>query len=275
MLSSRVRAVLVVAALIQAHLPPASASEIVAFNSEGKVLHGRLYKPAGTGPFRAILYNHGSAPGLLNDQAFDLIGPLFVARGWVFFAPYRRGQGLSSDAGPYIQEQIQAAQASGGEAIAAATMVRLLSTEQFQDQMAALAWLKKQPFVVPTRIATMGNSFGGIEAVLGAEQGDYCAAVDASGGAESWDKAPSLQSRMMHAVENAKSPIFFFQAENDYNLAPSRTLYAAMSASHKSAEIRIYPPYGSSPQQGHSFAYRGASTWFDDALRFLEANCRL
>jgi dipeptidyl aminopeptidase/acylaminoacyl peptidase len=260
---------------IQAHVPATSASETVAFNSEGKVLHGRLYKPAGRGPFRAILYNHGSAPGLLNDQAFDLIGPLFVARGWIFFAPYRRGQGLSSDAGPYIQEQIQAAQASGGDALAAATMVRLLSTEQLQDQMAALAWLKKQPFVLPTRIATMGNSFGGIEAVLGAEQGDYCAAVDASGGAESWDKAPSLQSLMLHAVENAKSPILFFQAENDYNLAASRTLYAAMSASHKSAEIRIYPPYGSSPQQGHSFAYRGASTWFDDALRFLEANCRL
>jgi dipeptidyl aminopeptidase/acylaminoacyl peptidase len=265
---------LVALVLVRAVLPTASASETVAFTSESKVLHGRLYKPAGAGPFRAILYNHGSAPGLLNDQAFDLIGPLFVARGWVFFAPYRRGQGLSSDAGPNIQEQIQASQASGGEALAAATMVRLLSTEQLQDQMAALAWLKQQPFVRPLRIATMGNSFGGIEAVLGAEQGGYCAAIDASGGAESWDKAPSLQSRMLHAVEDARSPILFFQAENDYNLAPSRTLYAAMRKSHKSAEIRIYPPYGRSPQQGHSFAYRGVRTWFDDALRFLEANCR-
>jgi dipeptidyl aminopeptidase/acylaminoacyl peptidase len=192
----------------------------------------------------------------------------------VFFAPYRRGQGLSSDAGPYIQDQIQAAQASGGEALAAETMVRLLSTEQLQDQMAALAWLRQQPFVRPKLIAAMGNSFGGIETVLGAEQASYCAAVDASGGAESWHKAPSLQSRMLHAVEYAKSPIFFFQAENDYSLAPSRTLYAAMTASHESAEIRIYPSYGSSPQQGHSFAYRGASIWFGDVLGFLEANCK-
>ena len=181
---------------------------------------------------------------------------------------------MSSDAGPYIQEQIEAARKSSGVALAAETMVRLLSTEQLQDQLAALAWLKQQRFVLPARIAAMGNSFGGIETVLGAEKGTYCAAVDASGGAESWETAPSLQSRMLHAVEHAKSPIFFFQAENDYSLAPSRTLYAAMQASREAADIRIYPPYGSSPEQGHSFAYRGASIWFDDVLRFLEANCR-
>src|SRR6266699_2344818 len=207
MFTSPVRATLIGMLLVLGDLRPASASETVAFNSESKVLHGRLYKPAG--------------------------------------------------AGPYIQEQIQAAQASGGEALAAETMVRLLSTEQLQDQMAALAWLKQQPFVLATRIAAMGNSLGGIETVLGAEQGGYCAGVDASGAAESWDRAPSLQNRMLHAVQHAKSPIFFFQAENDYSLASSRTLYAAMNASHESAQIRIYPPYGSSPQQGHSFAYRG------------------
>jgi carboxymethylenebutenolidase len=269
-----VRATLLGLLLVLSDLPAGAAPETVAFNSGNKILHGRLYRPAGAGPFRAILYNHGSAPGLLNDQAFELIGPLFVARGWVFFAPYRRGQGLSSDAGPYIQDQIQAAHASGGEALAAETMVRLLSTEQLQDQMAAVAWLKQQPFVRPTVIAAMGNSFGGIETVLGAEQVSYCAAIDASGGAESWDKAPSLQSRMLHAVEHAKSPILFLQAENDYSLSPSRSLYAAMNASHESAEIRIYPPYGSSPQQGHSFAYRGVNIWFDDVLGFLEANCK-
>ena len=253
----------------------AGASETVSFKSGDKVLHGRLYRPAGAGPFRAILYNHGSAAGLLNDQAFDLIGPLFVARGWVFFAPYRRGQGLSSDAGPYIEDQIRTAKEGGGETLAAETMVRLLSTEQLQDQLAALVWLKRQPFVLSSRIATIGNSFGGIEAVLGAERGEYCAVVDASGGAESWDMAPSLQSHMLHAVDNSKSPTLFVQAENDYTLAPSRTLYARMRALHKSAELRIYPAYGSSPQQGHSFAYRGVNIWFDDALRFLDANCRL
>ena len=254
--------------------PPASAVETVSFNSGDKVLRGLLYKPAGPGPFPTVLYNHGSAPGLLNNQAFDLIGPLFTARGWAFFAPYRRGQGLSSDAGSYILDDIQAAKARGGETLAAATLVRLLSTEQLQDQMAALTWLKGQSFVRPAQIAAMGNSFGGIETVLGADIGSYCAAVDASGGAESWEKAPDLQRVMLRAAQHSKAPILFFQADNDFTLAPSRALYAAMKASNEPTEIRIYPRYGRSHQEGHSFAYRGASLWIDDVFRFLETHCK-
>ena len=251
----------------------AAAAQTVSFDSGDKVLHGFLYKPAGAGPFPTVLYNHGSSPGMVNNQAFELIGPLFTARGWAFFAPYRRGQGTSSDAGPYVMDEVEAARARGGQAPGAQTMARLLGTEQLQDQMAALAWLKEQPFARPTQIAAMGNSFGGVEAVMGAEQGGYCAAVDASGGAESWDGAPDLQAIMLHAVEHSTVPILFFQAQNDYNLAPSRTLYAAMRRLKKPAEIRIYPPYGDGPAGGHSFTYRGASVWIDDVVRFIEANC--
>ena len=253
---------------------PALASEPVAFESGDKTLHGFVYKPAGKGPFPTVLYNHGASAGMLNNQAFELIGPLLNARGWAFFAPYRRGQGTSSDAGPYVMDEIEAARARGGQELGARTMVSLLGTEQLQDQLAALAWLKKQPFARPTQIAVMGNSFGGIETVLGAEHAGYCAAVDASGAAESWDGARDLQRIMLHAVQHSTVPIFFFQAENDYNLAPSRTLYAAMKRLNKPAEIRIYPPYGDGPEGGHSLPYRGASIWIDDVVRFLNTHCK-
>ena len=253
---------------------PASAAEVVAFKSGDKTLHGFVYKPAGAGPFPTVLYNHGSSAGMLNNQAFDLIGPLLNARGWAMFAPYRRGQGTSSDAGPYVMDEIEAARARGGQELGDQTMARLLNTEQLQDQLAALAWLKTQPFARPTQIAVMGNSFGGIETVLGAEHPGYCAAVDAAGAAESWQGGPNLQRIMLHAVQHSTVPIFFFQAENDYNLAPSRTLYAAMKRLNKPAEIRIYPPYGDGPAGGHSLPYRGASIWIDDAVRFLNAHCK-
>jgi dienelactone hydrolase len=114
-------------------------------------------------------------------------------------------------------------------------MIRLLETDQLNDQMAALAWLQEQDFVQPHRIATAGNSFGGIEAVLGAERGTYCAAVDGAGGAESWAMASALQAFMVRAVKNARVPIFFFQAESDYDLSPSLTLSAAMKDAGKTS----------------------------------------
>ena len=76
------------------------AADIVAFPSGELTLHGVLYKPEGDGPFPAVVYNHGSAPGMLSKEAFEALGPAFAGRGWVFFGPYRRGQGLSASAGP-------------------------------------------------------------------------------------------------------------------------------------------------------------------------------
>jgi carboxymethylenebutenolidase len=259
--------------IVGCSVKPSHASETVSFKSGGLVLHGLIYKPAGAGPFPAILYNHGSAPGMTNNAAFDELGPMFVIHGWLFFAPYRRGQGLSSDAGPYIENEIARARVLGGEAAAADTMVRLLNTDHLQDQMAAFAWLKSRADIKPGQIAVMGNSFGGIETVLGAEKVGYCAAVDASGAAESWDEAPGLRDLMVRAVQHSQAPILFFQAKNDFDIAPSTTLYAAMQAAGKPAEIHIYPPYGNTENEGHSFAYRGSDVWKDDVLSFLDRNC--
>jgi carboxymethylenebutenolidase len=251
-----------------------SPGEVVSFPSGTVTLSGLLYKPSGPGPFPAVLYNHGSAPGMLNNEAFDAIGPLFAARGWVFFAPYRRGQGLSASAGPYIMDAIDAATKKGGVAARSAAMVSLLQTDHLADQLAALSWLRNASFVRVDRIAAAGNSFGGIETVLGVEREAYCAGVDASGGAESWAKSPELQAAMVHAVRNARAPLFFFQAENDFDLTPTRALAAAMMDAGKESAVKIYPPFGSSARDGHSFAYRGSAIWFGDVLQFLERHCR-
>jgi len=251
----------------------AIAPEEVTLTNGALSLRGVLYKPAGPGPFPGILYNHGSAPGMLNSQAFEAIGPRFAARGWVFFGPYRRGQGLSAQAGPYIGDQLEVATRRGGIPARNAEMVRLLEGDHLSDQLAALAWLRKAPFIRPDAIAVAGNSFGGIETVLGVEREPYCAGVDATGGAESWSKAPELQAAMMRAVRNARAPIFFFQAENDFDLSPTSVLSAAMKDAGKPFETKIYPRFGTSHMDGHSFAYRGTAIWFDDVFRFLERHC--
>ena len=210
---------------------------------------------------------------MLSAGAFDALGPVFASHGWVFFGPFRRGQGLSASAGPYIGDEITTAENKGGLAAGAATMVRLLETDHLNDQLAALAWLRHQAFVQPNHIAVAGNSFGGIEAVLGAEREKYCAAIDSAGGAQSWARAPELQARMIRAVRNSQAPIFFFQAENDYDLSPSQTLSAAMKDAGKVFELKIYPPYGKSVQDGHTFGYFGSSVWSADVFRFLKLHC--
>jgi carboxymethylenebutenolidase len=251
-------------------------SDTVAFPSGDKTLHGVLYKPSGSGPYPAVLYNHGGSPGLISNAAFDAIAPHFVSKGWVFFAPYRRGQGMSADAGTFVGSEIGTAEKQGGLSTADATLVRLLSGEQLDDQLAGLAWLEAQPFVQAKRIAVMGNSFGGIETVLGAARHAYCAAVDLTGAAMSWDKAPALRGCLIEAVQRAQAPLLFIQAENDYSVEPSRVLYAAARSAHRAAQIHIYPPFqggGVGGMQGHSFAWLGVSEWWPEAFGFIQQHC--
>ena len=258
----------------RANAAVSAAGEVVTFPSGARTLHGVVHRPAGAGPFPAVLYNHGSAPGMEPVEAANALGPVFAAHGWLFFMPFRRGQALSADAGPYVMDEIRAAGARDGRSAATATMVRLLTTDHLDDQLAALAWLRASGLAQPNRIALAGNSFGGIETVLGAERGGACAAIDSAGGAATWAKAPDLRAVMTRAVQNARAPIFFFQAENDHDLAPSRVLSAAMRDAGKPFELKIYPPYGSSAGEAHAFGYFGAAVWSPDVFRFLDARCR-
>jgi dienelactone hydrolase len=252
---------------------PKLTGEVVTFPSGSLVLHGVLYRPRGPGPFPAVLYNHGSVPGMLSAGAAEALGPAFASRGWLFFMPFRRGQGLSASAGPYIGGELRRAKYSGGERAWAATMVRLLETDHLNDQLAGLAWLGGQPFVDASRIAVGGNSFGGIEAVLGVEKAAYCAGFDSAGAAETWSSAPELQERLKRAVTAARAPIYFFQARNDYDLSPTEVLSATMNDAAKPHVAKVYPPYGSSKANGHTFGYFGFSIWGDDVLGFLGQHC--
>jgi hypothetical protein len=78
---------------------------------------------------------------------------------------------------------------------------------------------------------------------------------------------------MTHAVQHARAPIFFFQAENDWDLSPSRILSAAMKDAGKVSEVKMYPPFGDSQADGHTFGYFGSSVWADDVFHFLQEHC--
>jgi carboxymethylenebutenolidase len=123
------------------------------------------------------------------------------------------------------------------------------------------------------RIATGGNSFGGVITVLGTERIGYCAAIDLAGAAQTWEAMAPLRERMLQAMRNAKAPILFLQAENDYSVEPSRALLAELRRAGKAGEMKLYPPFGASAEDGHTFAWRGSSIWADDVFRFLATHC--
>ncbi len=125
--------------------------ELIEFRSDDLDLKGFIWKPSGAGPFPAILWNHGSER---NPGAVDSVAAFFVTRGYVFFVPHRRGQGRSP--GPYIMDQLKTA----GSAAERSLMLVKLPEAQLGDQLAALTYLKRLPFVDQRRLTVMGFSFG-------------------------------------------------------------------------------------------------------------------
>jgi len=243
-----------------------SNPEEVVFRSGGLQLHGFLWKSEGSGPFRAIVWNHGSEK-LPGSQ--PALAKFYTAHSYVFFVPHRRGQGRSP--GNYIQDEV--AQAPPRER--ARRMVELQQTE-VDDVIAALNYLKSRPFVDPVRIAISGCSFGGIQTLLAGERDlSVRAIVPFAPGAMSWDQNQPLQDLLIRAVDLAKVPVFLIQAENDYSLSPSRVLSKEANQKHKDFQSKVYPAFGSGHQEGHwGFCSSATDVWGADVLAFLEAEMK-
>lgn len=241
--------------------PGSTVGDRVEFASGALTLGGFLYRPRGAGPFPAIVFNHGSEPEPSDgsDQA-----RFYLQHGFVLFVPHRRGQGISKSAGIDFNTAFRPGELSASE-------VTTALVEQSDDVMAAVAYVAALPYVDPARIATVGCSFGGIEALLAAERGTgLVAAVDFAGAAMTWSRNEPLRERLVLAARNAKVPVFFIQAENDFNTTPSRVLSDEMKQAGKPMQVHIFPPNGTTPMQGHGFCIaRKNPAWGEEVLAFL------
>jgi carboxymethylenebutenolidase len=250
---------LLAASAICAQEPLPGNARLVSFPAPGGTLQGYLYVPEGTGPFPAVLWNHGSErhPGAQPELA-----QFYNSHGFVFFLPHRRGQGRSP--GPYIMDEIR------GHGGTAAVQAQQLANE---DVIAAMTWLLAQKEVDRNRVVVSGCSFGGIQTLLAAEKGMGARAFIAfAPAAQSWGNG-ALDQLLENAVKRAKAPVFVLQAKNDYSLGPTEVLGKIAKA--KGGQARIYPAFGNSPQDGHSgFATTaaGIAVWGDDVLKFIEAS---
>jgi hypothetical protein len=47
-----------------------------------------------------------------------------------------------------------------------------------------------------------------------------------------------------------------------------------MKDASKEFKLKIYPPFGKTTQDGHTFGYFGSAVWGADVFRFLGDHCR-
>lgn len=260
---------IIIASAVSAQPAPIRGPDTVSFTSGALTLRGIIYRPVGAGPFPTILFNHGS--GKSYTMEVKAVGPAYAGSGFVFFAPSRRGQWLSSATGLYILDSLDAIERLKGAEARGQLLVELMNGPQLSDVRAALTFIKTKPYVQRDRVVIAGNSFGGIVTVFASARLDgLFAAINFAGAAQTWAGAPQLQAAMTEAVVHSRIPIFFGQAENDYDTTPSRVLSEAMTKAQKPNVLRIFPSFGTTTPEGHSFGYFGGAIWGPEVVAFVK-----
>jgi len=267
--------------LSTANLPASAepvAPQIVTFQS-GKVhLRAYLWIPRGPGPFPAVLFNHGSGgstadvtAGMQITEAAEILAPFFVKHGYAFLYPFRRGQGLSADQAPSMQDILLQEERAKGQEARQHLQFTLLTTEQLDDAMAALTFLKATPRIDSHRIAVAGHSFGGQITLLAAERDPTIRAVlTFAAAAGSWERSAELRARLADAVAKTNAAVMLIHAENDYSVAAGRALADELDRLKKPHVLKIYPAVGLVPEDGHNMLYENIPGWEEDVFNFLD-----
>ena len=258
------------------------APQTVEIQSGSLRLKAFFWKPVGPGPFPAVLFNHGSGstdgmhtgPFVITDAA-EKLAPVFLKHGYAFLYLFRRGQGLSEDQAPFMQDLLQREKAAKGDEARRRLQLTLLTTDHLDDVMAALSFLKSMPGVDARRLAIAGHSFGGQLSLLAAERdNDLRAAVTFGAAAASWEGSPEIRERMLTAVRKTSVPLMLVHAANDYSTAPGQALAAELDRLKKPHVLKIYPPFGQTADDGHNIVYTDTGQWEDDVFKFLDERVR-
>jgi dienelactone hydrolase len=256
-----------------------SGPQVVEVPSGGLRLKALLWKPTGRRSFPVILFNHGSgtdpqhSAGLTLTEAAGRLAPVFVKHGYAFLYLCRRGQGLSEDQAPFMRTLLDREEAANGVEARRHLQFSLLTTEQLDDTMAALALVKTLPGIDAHRIALVGHSFGGQLTLLAAEKDTTVrAAVTFGAAAESWQRSAELRDRLTGAVSKITAPVMLIHAENDYSTLAGHALSEVLEKLKKPHALKIYPPVGTSADDGHNMVYSSVQVWEKDVFRFLDEN---
>jgi dienelactone hydrolase len=248
---------------------------LVPSGQRGVMMRTTLFRPAGPGPFRLVVVNHGTTQNaerrrMLKPPDFDSMAQWFVRRGFAVAVPQRPGHGATG--GEYREDQggcddADFARAGLGAADSIAT---------------AVAYLRTQSFVRRTGVVVVGQSAGGWAALALASRAPdgVRAVIDFAGGlgGRSWDRPDNncAPDRLIATAagfgRTTRIPTLWIYTENDSYFAPrlSGAMAAAFRAAGGKVDYELLPAFG---DDGHFMAERPGSeaAWGPAVERFLAA----
>lgn len=182
---------------------------IVSFPSGDKMLLGYMYRPAGKGPFPAVIFHHGAHKGLTTVPVadFEALGKFFTGRGYLLFLPDRHPQSFLTNE---FSESLQRRLLTNPTAEETKDQRMIESLEIInRDIVAALGWLKKQPDIKTNQIAMAGVYSGGVQTILaGQNNADVRCLISFYPGVTTWKDSLVFQGVMSGAVRKLKAPLF-------------------------------------------------------------------
>ena len=261
---------------------PSIAPQTVEFHSGSLRLKAYLWKPSGSGPFPAVVFNHGRSntpqehtSKLTITEAAQVLGPVFARHGYVFLFPFRRGEGLSADQGRFIGDLLQKEEATRGPEARDHLQFVLMSTDHLADARAALSFVRILPYVDARRIAVAGHSFGGqLTLYAAAREPRIRAAIAFSPAAAFWERSAESRASLLTEVGQLRVPLMLIQTENDYSLKSTQAIADELSRLSQPYVRKIYPPVGETLRDGHNFLYSDVALWEQDVFSFLDQNMR-
>jgi len=248
--------------------------DTVAYPSGELTLRGALYRPPLSGKHPGIVILHGSGECFPIEEQ-DVLGRLFARSGYVAFLPCRRGLGLSTGQGVTALEQLNREGLSPGDTNYARRSTELLERNELADVRAAIAALRARPDVDASRVAVTGMSYGGVLTLMSAESDSTIrAAVAFAPAAMNWGWNAPLREHLLAGARRTRVPVLVVQAENDWNVGPTRDLPAAVRDGGGVGDGRMYPAVGGNAIEGHQLMVHAPDIWRTDVLAFLDAHLK-